>query len=161
MKKYRFLILFALFTSLIFGFLLSINSTTVLLDRNNSNENKEIIENDPLESANKKWTFMVYVDADCNLEDAGIDDVNEMETVGSDSNINILVQMDRIPGYDSSNGDWTGAKRYYITKDYSGSTISSSVIQNLGEVNMGSPSTLSSFIQWGKSNYPADYYGLI
>ncbi|NVM30170.1 MAG: pre-peptidase C-terminal domain-containing protein [Candidatus Helarchaeota archaeon] len=104
---------------------------------------------------------MVYLDADCNLEGAGIDDMNEMEEEGSDSNINIVVQMDRISGYDSSNGDWTGTKRFYVTKDFSVSSISSTVVQDMGEVNMGSASTLQSFIQWAKANYPADNYALI
>ena len=72
---------------------------------------------------------MVYLDADCNLEGAGIDDVNEMEMIGSDANINIVVQIDRIPGYDASNGDWTGCRRYYITKDYSAGTISSTMVK--------------------------------
>lgn len=109
----------------------------------------------------KNWTFMVYLDADNNLESAGIDDLNEMEMEGSTSDINVIVQIDRISGYDSSNGDWNGAKRYYITKDYSSGTISSTVVQDLGEVNMGLTSTLQNFIQWGKSNYPADNYALI
>jgi len=51
------------------------------------------------------WTFMVYLDGDNNLEGAGIDDINEMEMVGSNDDIKIVVLFDRIPGYDSSNGD--------------------------------------------------------
>ena len=75
--------------------------------------------------------------------------------------VNVVVQIDRIPGYDDSNGDWAGARRYYITKDYSQSSISSSMVQDLGEVNMGSPNSLENFIQWGKINYPANKYALI
>jgi hypothetical protein len=52
-----------------------------------------------------KWTIMVYMDADNNLEDAGISDFNEMEVAGSTSDVAILVLMDRIPGYDTSNGN--------------------------------------------------------
>ena len=63
------------------------------------------------------WTLMVYLDADNNLESAGIDDFLEMATVGSDANINIVVQFDRINGYDTSYGDWTRCKRFYIEKD--------------------------------------------
>ena len=44
-----------------------------------------------------EWTVMVYLDADNNLESAGIDDINEMEIVGSTSEVNIVVQVDRIP----------------------------------------------------------------
>jgi len=112
-------------------------------------------------TSNKDWTFMVYLDADCNLEAAGIDDVNEMEMEGSDSNINVIVQMDRISGGDSSNGDWTGAKRYYIRKDHNQGIISSSVVDELGEINMGDANNLENFIEWTKINYPADKYALI
>lgn len=115
----------------------------------------------PQVSATKEWTFMVYLDADNNLENAGIDDVNEMEMIGSDSSINIIVQIDRIPAFDDTNGDWDGTRRYYITKDTDQGTISSVNVQDLGEVNMGSPTTLQNFIQWGKSNYPANRYALI
>jgi len=52
-----------------------------------------------------KWTIMVYMDADNNLEDAGISDFNEMEVAGSTQDVAILVLMDRIPGYDSTNGN--------------------------------------------------------
>ena len=102
--------------------------------------------------------LIFYLDADCDLEKAGIEDINEMEMEGSDSNINLIVQIYRIPGFDDSEGDWTGAKRYYIIKDYYSNRIGSTAIQDLGEVNMGSVSTLQSFIQWKKSNYPADNY---
>lgn len=107
------------------------------------------------------WTFMVYLDADCNLESAGIEDINEMEIVGSDENISIVVQIDRISGYDSSNGDWTGAIRYNVTKDFDTDIISSPVKQDIGEVNMGAATTLQDFIQWAKSSFPAENYALI
>ena len=54
-----------------------------------------------------EWTFMIYLDGDNNLEEAGIDDFLEIASVGSDSNINIVVQFDRIGGYDTSYGNWT------------------------------------------------------
>ena len=44
-----------------------------------------------------EWTVMVYLDADNNLESAGIDDINEMEIVGSTTEVNVVVQVDRIP----------------------------------------------------------------
>ena len=107
------------------------------------------------------WTFMVYLDGDNNLEGAGIDDMNEMEVVGSTSNVNIVVQFDRIPGYDSTNGNWTGTRRYYVTHDADTVTINSNLIQDLGEVNMADPNTLVNFTEWAMQNYPADHYALI
>jgi len=109
----------------------------------------------------KSWTFLVYLDADNNLEGAGIDDLNEMEVVGSSADVNIVVQMDRIPGYDSSNGNWTGCRRYYVTQDSDPATINSTLVEDLGEVNMGDGATLRDFIQWGASNYEADRYAVV
>ena len=57
------------------------------------------------------WTVMVYLDADNNLESAGIDDFLEMALVGSTEDVNIVVQMDRISGDDSRYDNWTTARR--------------------------------------------------
>lgn len=119
-----------------------------------------------------EWTVMVYLDADNNLESAGIDDINEMEMVGSSNEVNIVVQVDRIPysvlaannqGYadDTSNGDWTTTRRYYITQDYDSSQISSQLISDLGEQNMGDPQTLLNFASWVATEYPAKKYLLV
>ena len=133
--------------------------------------------------ANKDWTIMVYLDADNNLEGQGVDDFLEMAEVGSDSNVNIVVQMDRIGwsdlydhyislGYSSSEasyeanmadddryGDWTTTKRFLV--DQYDTPISSNAISDIGEQDMGDPDTLYSFIAWSLTNYPADRYGLI
>lgn len=106
----------------------------------------------------KQWTVMVYMSADNNLEPDGIHDLNEMESVGSTGDLNIVVQFDRNPGYDSSNGDWTGTKRYYITKDNDMSTISSRELADLGEQNMGNPQTFINFTTWTVDHYPARHY---
>jgi hypothetical protein len=108
-----------------------------------------------------EWTVMVYLDADNDLESAGINDINEMEMVGSTADINIVVQADRIPGYDISNNDWTNTRRYYITQDIDPYIINSQPISNLGELNMGNPSTLINFAKWAVTNYPAKKYLLV
>jgi hypothetical protein len=107
------------------------------------------------------WTVMVYLDADNDLESAGINDINEMEMVGSSSDVNIVVQADRIPDYDNSNGNWTTTRRYYITQDYDPYIINSQLISNLGELNMGDPQTLIDFASWAVTEYPAKKYLLI
>lgn len=107
------------------------------------------------------WTVMVYLDADNTLEMAGIDDINEMEMVGSTSEVNIVVQLDRIPNYDYSNNNWTTTRRYYITQDFDSFQINSQLISDLGELNMGDPQTLIDFTSWAVSNYPAKKYLLV
>ncbi len=117
---------------------------------------------------------MVYMSSDDmsseSLEPDAIDDVNEMELVGSNDRLAIVIQLDRVPGRDRSNGDWVTTRRYFITYDPSYNpnnpnsadrTIRSKLIADLGEVNMGSPKTLIDFVRWAKSNYPAKRYALV
>ncbi len=106
-----------------------------------------------------KWTFMVYMAADNNLEAAGIKDFLEMAAVGSSDDINILVQMDRIPGYSDAYGDWTDCKRFRVAQGMT--PIPDAAEEHLGEVNTGDPAVLIDFINWGTAKYPADRYALI
>lgn len=112
----------------------------------------------PVLATQKEWTFLVYLDGDCNLEKNGISDFLEMSEIGSDKNLNIVVQFDRSPKYTSEFGNWTDCRRFLIT---SGDTPSSIPIANIGEVNMGDPSTLRDFIIWGVKTYPAKRFALI
>lgn len=109
------------------------------------------------------WTVLTYLDADNNLESSGVLNVNQMETVGSTDSVKIAVQMDRSPGYDTTNGNWTDARRALIVYDTNTSTMTSlqgSNYQSIGEVNMGAQNTLTDFIRWGVANFPADHYVL-
>ncbi len=108
-----------------------------------------------------EWTFLVYLDADNNLEGAGIEDLNEMETVGSTDEVNIVVQMDRAPEYDTSNGDWEDTRRFYVVQDDDPATINSEELDQLGELNMGDPETLVDFTLWGMESFPAKKYLLV
>jgi hypothetical protein len=109
------------------------------------------------------WTVMIYMDGDNNLEEYAIDDLNEMEVSGSTINVNIVVQLDRIIEYDSSNGDWDTTRRYYVTNDINGydNNIVSTMIAELGEQNMGDPNTLINFVNWARTAYPATNYLLV
>jgi len=109
--------------------------------------------------AKANWTFMVYLDGDNDLEKSAIKDFLELATIGSDANVNYVVQMDRISDYDSSYGDWTGCKRFYIT--YNMSPTPGNAIEDIGEVNMGNPDELIEFYNWGIRKYPAENYALI
>lgn len=137
-------------TALVLSLLL-MASLVVLQDESRGQGNDEMAE----------WTFMVYLDADNNLEGPGIDDMNEMEKVGSTDEVNIVVQMDRIAGYDTSNGDWMGTRRYLMEKDNDDIQINSPMLQDLGETNMGDPEVLIDFVDWSVRNYPAKKYALV
>ncbi|MBN2066984.1 MAG: hypothetical protein JW744_00775 [Candidatus Diapherotrites archaeon] len=105
-----------------------------------------------------KWTILVYMDSDNNLEPNSIGDIDKLESAGSDDNVRILVQWDRIEGYDSSNGDWTGTKRFLILGGSQDGIVESQELVDLGEVDMGNMDSLTEFIKWAVENYPAEKY---
>ena len=133
--------------------------------------------------ATKEWTIMVYLDADNNLEYQGVNDFLEMAEIGSDDNINIIVQMDRIDWLDHYNkgislgmtsqqaidyadstdddryGDWDTCKRFYVEED--DIPIASNSVSDIGEADMGDSDTLYNFISWSLNSYPANRYGLV
>ncbi|MBI0581612.1 MAG: pre-peptidase C-terminal domain-containing protein, partial [Methanomassiliicoccales archaeon] len=119
------------------------------------------------------WTIMVYMDADNNLEAQAIEDFLEMSDVGSTSEVNIVVQMDRSDGYewngaeweyspyvdDISYENWTGAMRFRVGQ---GDTpVMGNTLDFLDEVDMGSDETLSDFIVWSLGNFPAHHNMLV
>ncbi|NYZ12215.1 hypothetical protein HL658_06610 [Azospirillum sp. RWY-5-1] len=114
----------------------------------------------PSASSMSTWTVMVYVDADNNLESFGIEDINEMEAAGLPSNVNVVVQMDRIGGYATSNGNWTDTRRGRITSDTNTGLIGST-LTSIGEADMGAGETLTSFINWASGTYQATNYALV
>lgn len=107
------------------------------------------------------WTILVYLDADNNLEEPGLYDMNEMEAAGSSDDVNVLVQIDRISGETSADGNWTDTRRYRMEGDNNLDKISSPVLMELGELNMGDPATLTDFMVWGMTEYPAQHYALV
>jgi hypothetical protein len=110
-------------------------------------------------SPQAKWTVMVYISGDNNLEDYVVKDIEEeLGLVGSNANIKILALADRGPGYDTSRGDWQTTKLFYVTQGMLAD--SASAVADWGERNFGDPQTLIDFVTWSKANYPADHYAL-
>lgn len=115
-----------------------------------------------------KWTFMVYMTADNDLEAAGLWDFDELEWVGSTADVNVVVQIDRssidyedelIDDHNWTN--WTDARRYLVQQDKTQLAIGNDYLESLGEVNMGSSDTLADFLTWAVTDYPADRYALV
>ena len=109
-----------------------------------------------------EWTVIVYSAADDEvLEESMWFDLNEMELVGSTSQMNIVVQIDRYSAAFTGDGDWSDTRRYLITKDDNLDSITSPVVQSVGEVDTGDPQTLVDFVAWAIQNYPAKKYALV
>ena len=114
--------------------------------------------------APKEWTVMVYVNGKNDLEAAGLYNVNKMEMAGSNESLNIVTELGRMSGQQNDvtvDGDWTGSRRFYITRDSDENRINSKVIQSFGQVDMGDWRHLVDFAKWGMKNYPARHYALI
>jgi len=109
----------------------------------------------------RKWTVLVYEAADNDLEKYMVQDVNDMENIGSNTDMNIVLQMDRGKEPSELSGGWGGARRLRLTKNEDPYNIDSPVLQDLGQVNMSKPESLSDFIQWGMKNFPAEHYMLV
>ena len=105
----------------------------------------------------KKWTILNYAAADNNLVSI-IDNVIDLESIGSDENINFLVQLDIGRGDFPDKNVASGAKRYYLNQSDDLNQISSPVLQDLGKINMSDPNVLADFVTWGIKNYPAENY---
>jgi len=106
-----------------------------------------------------KWTVMVYMSGDNNLEDYVVKDIEEeLGLVGSNADIKILALADRGPGYDTSRGDWQTTKLFKVKQGMKAN--SSAAVADWGERDMGDPQTLIDFVTWSKTHYPADHYAL-
>ena len=118
------------------------------------------LDNDfAIKSSRKSWTYMLYLDADNDIEADAIRDFEWLEEAGgSDNNISFVVLLDRIPGYDNTHGNWYGSRIYNITKDNSPTTFDSQLMVDLGEVDMANPSVLTNFITFCFENFTADNY---
>ncbi|MBN1679843.1 MAG: hypothetical protein JW966_06095 [Anaerolineae bacterium] len=108
-----------------------------------------------------KWTVMIFLAADNNLEAAGLFDLNEMEAVGSTTDVNILVEIDRSADYVDYDGDWAESRRYLVQQDNDTEVINTQPLQNLGEINSGSADAVADFAIWGITNFPAEKYMLV
>ena len=98
----------------------------------------------------KKWTLMVYLAGDNNLEDYGVKDLGEMATVGSSDHVAIVAQFDRMSDQRT--------RRYYISANRD---LETNCIAELPAVNTGDPSALLDFITWACQTYPAERHGLV
>lgn len=125
------------------------------------------------------WTIMYYVDADNDLEEALWNDLNEIESVDfSNKNIKVIALVDRIFGYSYAGDSFTDTRAYEVGYDSSGydsylNTYSSNGTKRISipslditedsytELNMGDKDTLSKFISFCKSEYPAGNYMLL
>jgi len=126
----------------------------------------------------RKWTIMVYLDGDNNLEPEAFTDMNYMELGlynaensgnGFPEDSYIIVLVDCLGTADEYG--WSGTRLYRLRADGTSSDILSEQLDDggpgfghcdpLGELNMGNPETLSWFLERCGTYFPSEKYGLI
>jgi hypothetical protein len=114
------------------------------------------------EGEESEWLVMLYQNADDEVLERDIfTDLNESEVVGSSDDVVIVSQFDRYDGAFDGDGDWTGTKRFLVLQDDDLTTINSEELDDLGELDSGDPETLTDFLIWSISNFPAKKHALI
>ncbi|HEX2222169.1 MAG TPA: clostripain-related cysteine peptidase [Candidatus Limnocylindria bacterium] len=98
----------------------------------------------------KRWTFIVYLAGDNNLEQYGLVDLLEMKAVGSTADVDVVAQFD---GMEDG-----GTRRYHLTADRE---LADDVVDELAEVNTGDPDALLDLVSWAMAEYPAERTALV
>jgi len=144
----------------------------IINDIQGTNSHDDLVRDSQGSSEKRKWTFIIYMAADNDLEAAAIADFNELEAVNyGASPISILVLLDRHNSYDMTNGNWSDTRLFEIKSDPGGltPTMRSPWIDcpELGlfkntetELNTSDPMVLSNLINFAKRAYPAEQYAL-
>jgi hypothetical protein len=109
----------------------------------------------------KEWTILGYLAGDNNLDGAAVEDINEMEVVGSTDQVNVVVQVDRSADYNLNDDNWRSTRRFYITKGLDRRKITSELLKDLGPTNTGDSRFVDDFIRETVSDYPAQRYMLV
>jgi len=126
----------------------------------------------PADSDRPLWNILIYMCADNDLESAAIADFNEVEAAPLSDWINVLILLDRSPGGDATNGDWSDTRLFQAKEDPAGENIDivseelSCPELGLGpgiarELNMGDAATLRGFREFASRRYPADRTAVI
>lgn len=106
-----------------------------------------------------KWTVMVYMNADNDLDPYALMDFEEMATVRCNPRVNVVVQLDRY-GSGDTDKQW-GETRRFLMRPNLKPTRSDSLPGFGEEADMGDPATLKAFVVWARMRFPAEQYMLV
>jgi hypothetical protein len=118
----------------------------------------------------REWTIMVYMAADNSLAAQGIFDIDEMEAAGTNAAVQTVVQAefskDVIAQYNGCDASCFhrpnfNTFRYAVTGQGANVIGPNGSADDIGNVDMTSSSQLQAFVQWAKTNFPANHYLLV
>jgi hypothetical protein len=107
----------------------------------------------------RKWTMLFYFDAVNKFTDSqAFQSIVDLGLMPASSNINYVCQFARSPRY-AETEPWWGVKRFAVWPGLA--PLATNAVQELGNVSMSDPNSLTDFINWAAENYPAEQYFLI
>ena len=102
-------------------------------------------------------TILCYMNGDNDLSNEVLHALDMMETVGSSDRVNVVVLVDGHPDwlgpYDAA---WSRTRLLHLQADPRVGRITSPVLEEWGEANMGAPHTLERFLRTAMAAYPAE-----
>jgi probable HAF family extracellular repeat protein len=129
------------------------NSGWVLLEARAINNRGQIVGNGIINGQTHgflltplSWTLMFYLDGDNNLSSTYPAIIQQLKNAATNPHVNIVAL------WDSSGG---GNSAYYKFK------AGGMDVTPQGELDMSNPTTLVNFVNWARTNYPAQHYALL
>jgi len=98
----------------------------------------------------KEWALLTFLNGFNNLDHFGYQDMNEMEKVGSTARVHVVTQWASLKTKE--------VRRVYVNQDSDPETVTSPVLENLGQIDMGDYRNLIEFVRWAVKKYPAKHY---
>ncbi|MCK4871525.1 MAG: hypothetical protein KAS72_02255 [Phycisphaerales bacterium] len=109
----------------------------------------------------REWTVVIYLDGDNDLEMFALRDLNEMEKGLPAQGVEVIVLLDRAAEFDDTDGDWTSTRVYRVKSDADPRRIASPILCDAGELNLGDPEVLATFVGAALRTFPARNHMLI
>jgi hypothetical protein len=155
---------------------------------NNGSTNRSVCTANAHVNGRAYWTVLVYMNAANNLQPDSLQNIAQMMGVGSDSNVNIVVQWKQASCSDCGNPSFIGTQRYLI-RPHSAADVNQVCQPNITnsdnclgntavlapdrladpatndpnthQSDMGDYRVLKDFVTWGAQAYPADHLALV
>ncbi len=105
----------------------------------------------------RRWTIAIYMAGDNDLEPYALNDVVEMIGALPIPGVEVLIFLDRAPGYLDEEDHWTDANIYR----FDATSKSFGVAKSVGEVNTADASTFASFLVGAFHTYPAQHHAAL
>ena len=104
------------------------------------------------------WTVFVYLcgtDLESSGQGSATSDISQMLAASMEDNVKFVIQTGGTSQWMNESFSEKESQRFVVTKG------DIELVESISLANMGNPDTLSDFLSWGVSNYPAEKMGVI